>query len=761
MAEAAVHVGSTVAKRVRLQGHVQGVGFRPFVYRLARWHGVTGHVQNQLGEVEVVAAGTPAAVEAFIRGLIDEAPPLSSPRVALVEDVPLPATRAFEIIDSLAQAEARVFVPPDYFMCDDCRAELADPQDRRYAYPFINCTQCGPRYTLIEALPYDRRNTSMSAFPLCPDCESEYRDPADRRFHAEPVACARCGPQLRFEEAGRKPVDDGGAALERAVAAIRDGRIVAVKGIGGYHLVCDARNEAAVSRLRARKRRPHKPLAVMFPVAGDDGLDVARRYVRLDATEAAIAAGPMRPIVLATRNGADDLAPGVAPGLAEIGVFLPYSPLHQLLLDAVGGPIVATSGNISGEPVLTDNDEASRRLQPVADAFLQHDRPIVRPADDPVFRRIAGEARPLRIGRGCAPRELALPWRQRVPTLAVGGHMKGTVALAWDDRVVVSPHIGEMDSPRSLDVFERVADDLQSLYGVSVQRIVCDAHPGYTTHRWAHRHGADVETVWHHEAHASALVAEVGRNGDWLVFAWDGVGLGRDGTLWGGEALLGAPGRWRRFASLRPFRLPGGDRAGREPWRSAAALHWECGLEWGAAPDIDGVALAAWKHGLNCPTTSAAGRLFDAAAAVICDLPVASFEAQGPMMLEALCRARAEPVPLALREDDDGVLRADWEPLLARIDDVRETPQRRAESFHASMAHAMLAQAEAARDRHGVARIGLSGGVFQNRFLSELAMAMLTDAGFGVYLPCRLPCNDAALSYGQAAELAARERHTD
>ncbi len=761
MAELAASTGATVAKRIRLQGHVQGVGFRPFVYRLALAHHVRGHVQNQLGEVEVIAVGASAAVDAFIAGLIDEAPPLSSPRLALVETVECPPAEAFEIIDSLADAEARVFVPPDYFMCDDCRREMQDPNDRRHAYPFINCTQCGPRYTLIEDLPYDRPNTSMSGFALCPDCEAEYRDPLDRRFHAEPVACARCGPHLSFEAPGSDTAGDGAAALEQTVAAIREGRIVAVKGIGGYHLVCDARNEAAVARLRERKRRPHKPLAVMFPVAGDDGLDIARRYVDFDVCEADVAAGPMRPIVLATRNGGGDLAAGIAPGLAEIGVFLPYSPLHELLLDALGGPVVATSGNISGEPVLTDNDEASRRLRPVADAFLQHDRPIVRPADDPVYRRIAGRARPLRIGRGCAPCELVLPWRQRVPTLAVGGHMKGTVALAWGDRVVVSPHIGEMDSPRSLEVFECVAADLQSLYGVRAGRIVCDAHPGYTTHRWAQQHGAPVETVWHHEAHASAVAAECKHSGDWLVFAWDGVGLGRDGTLWGGEALLGRPGGWRRFASLRTFRLPGGDKAGREPWRSAAALHWECGLDWSGAADAEGIALMAWKHDLNCPTTSAAGRLFDAAAALICNLPKASFEAQGPMMLEALCRDRAQAVRLPLHADDDGLLRSDWQPLLARIGDRGLAPRRRAEIFHASMADTILAQADAARDSHGVSRVGLCGGVFQNRVLSEIAIGVLADAGFDVHLPCRLPCNDAALSYGQAAELAAREHHPD
>jgi hydrogenase maturation protein HypF len=448
VAEAARQPDSLCARRISLRGHVQGVGFRPFVYRLARAHGIVGHVQNRLGEVEILAVAASDVIDRFVAALIEEAPPLASPRIDKISDIEASAPGEFEIIASAADTDAQVFVPPDYFMCDDCRLELGDPANRRHAYPFINCTQCGPRYTLIEALPYDRPNTSMSGFPLCADCESEYLDPGNRRFHAEPVACPECGPQLRFEDPVAASTTGTQAALDLAVAAIREGRIVAVKGIGGYHLVCDARNEAAVARLRERKRRPAKPLAVMFPLAGKDGLDNARRYVEFDEGEAAAALGPMRPIVLAMAKADTDLAPGVAPGLGEIGVFLPYSPLHQLLLEACGGPVVATSGNISGEPVLTDNHEAERRLAPVADSFLQHDRPIVRPADDPVFRRIAGAVRPLRVGRGCAPKELALPWRQALPVLAVGGHMKGTVALGWDRRVVVSPHIGEMQSRR-------------------------------------------------------------------------------------------------------------------------------------------------------------------------------------------------------------------------------------------------------------------------------------------------------------------------
>ena len=709
-------MGGVEARRIRLRGHVQGVGFRPFVYRLAQDHGVAGHVQNQLGEVEIVAVGSPAVLDRFVADVFDRAPPLSSPALIDVAVIDVNPTDQFAIVDSSAGTGAEIFVPPDYFMCDDCRGELQDPADRRFGYPFINCTQCGPRYTLIEALPYDRPNTSMSDFPLCPECEAEYTDPGNRRFHAEPVACARCGPRLIFERPDDETVDDSEAALTSAVNAVRQGKVVAVKGIGGYHLICDARNDAAVRRLRERKCRPAKPLAVMFPVAGEDGLDFVRRFVDLDDSEASLAASPMRPIVLARRRPDGDLAPAVAPGLQEIGIFLPYSPLHQLLLDAIDGPVVATSGNISGEPVLTDNDEATRRLAGIADAFLQHNRPIVRPADDPVYRRIGGCMRPIRVGRGCAPKELTLPWQQSRPTLAVGGHMKGTVALSWGRRVIVSPHIGEMDSPRSLDVFAQVAED-----------------------------------------HASAVAAEFDRPGDWLVFAWDGVGLGRDGSLWGGEAFLGRPGAWRRFSSLRPFRLPGGDKAGREPWRSAAALLWECGHDWPSAPDPDGLARAAWQRGINCPESSAAGRLFDGAAALVCDMPVASFEAQGPMALEALCGKEAEPLGLPLIRGEDGILRSDWQALLEVLRNAGIDPTRRAEIFHASMAGAIRDQALAARQRGNVAQVGLGGGVFQNRVLAEQATRLLEGEGFDVYLPQTLPCNDAALSFGQAAESAARE----
>jgi hydrogenase maturation protein HypF len=741
--------------RITLAGHVQGVGFRPFVYRLASRHGVTGQIQNRLGEVDIIASGPAEVLRRFETDLVAKAPPLSRPVITGVEQVEARHDADFLIAASSSDAEARIFVPPDYFMCDDCRRELQDPADRRYRYPFINCTQCGPRYTLIESLPYDRENTSMASFPLCDDCEREYLDPANRRFHAEPVACPACGPQVSYAVTGAEQTLEADAALDAAIAALRDGRIVAVKGIGGYHLMCDASSVEAVAELRRRKQRPDKPLAVMFPVAGNDGLDVVRRHAILSDTELALLASPVRPIVLITRRPSSTLADNVAPALQEIGAFLPYSPLHQLLLEGFGGPLVATSGNISGEPVLSENDEAAHRLDAVADVFLHHDRPIVRPADDPVYRRIGGKMRPLRLGRGCAPAELTLPWRQPVPLLAVGGHMKGALALSWDDRVVVSPHIGEMDSPRSLAVFEQVAADLQALYGVEAETIVCDAHSGYTTHQWARRQALPLETVWHHEAHASAVAAEFDRTGQWLMFAWDGVGLGDDGTLWGGEALLGTAGDWRRVCSLRPFRLPGGERAGREPWRSAAALHWECGRQWPDCPDEHGLAEFAWRRQLNSPETSAAGRLFDAAAALICGQTHTSFEAQGPMQLESLARSPQHPVYLSLSRGRNGVLTSDWEPLLGIIADRERCPQERSEIFHASLAQVIVQQACRIRYEHDIGQVGLCGGVFQNRLLAELAIEGLTRRGFEVFLPEQLPCNDAALCYGQAAHLAA------
>jgi hydrogenase maturation protein HypF len=706
-----------------------------------------------MGAVEIVAEGGTAQLAALGRALTEQAPPIARPVIERCEPLPARGLERFEIRDSAQGGTPRIHLPPDYFTCADCLRELNDPHDRRHHYPFINCTQCGPRYTLIRALPYDRPNTTMAGFPLCPDCRREYRDPLDRRFHAEPIACPACGPGLRFTISGRAPVEETRAALAHGVTALKAGRIVAVKGIGGYHLMCDARNEAAIERLRARKPRPQKPLAVMFQT-----LEGVAREAALGPGEGAFLESPLRPILLVRKRLDATLPEAIAPGLAEIGAMLPYSPLHHLLLDAFGGALVATSGNISGEPVLTQEADVERRLETVAEACLHHDRPIRRPADDPVFRTIATHPRPLRLGRGVAPLELDLPGAALPrPVLAVGGQLKNTIALAWGSRVVVSPHLGDMDTPRSLQVFEALVGDLQALYGVPAEAVVCDAHPGYTTSRWARRCGLPVHQVLHHHAHASALAGECAEpDGDWLVFTWDGTGLGADGTIWGGETLLGRPGAWRRVASLRAFFLPGGDKAGREPWRSAAALCWELGQGWADCPDGSGIARRAWERRLNCPQSTAVGRVFDAAAAFTLGIHTTSHEGQGPMHLEALDAGGGEALALPLGRDREGLWRVDWAPLVARLRDADLTPARRAADLHATLARSILDQAVAFRERHGVEHVGLTGGVFQNRSLSERAAGLLQARGFQVALSQGVPCNDGGISFGQVIEYAAR-----
>lgn len=738
------------ARRIVLTGRVQGVGFRPFVHRLAGRFDLAGRVWNGAGKVTIHVEGAAERLAGFERALTEEAPPLARPRIEAIEDVAIQGADGFRIEASAPGEAPEVHLPPDLFCCEECLAELGSPVERRYRYPFTNCTQCGPRYTIISALPYDRANTSMAGFALCPDCRSEYENPEDRRFHAEPLACPACGPQLSFSGWGHG-LAEGEAALAAAIRVLRDGGIVAVKGIGGYHLTCDAGNDDAVRRLRERKHRPHKPLAVMFPASGAVGLEIVRRHAILGEREARALLDPMRPIVLARRKEESTLSEAIAPGLREIGVFLPYSPLHHLLLADFGGPIVATSGNISGEPVLTDQSDARSRLGKIADAFLDHDRPILRPADDPVMRIIGGRARPIRAGRGMAPVEFELPAAFAEPVLAVGGHMKGAVALGWGNRAVLSPHIGELDSPRSLKVFEQVLADLQALYRVEARRIVCDLHPDYASTRWALAQGLPVTRVQHHAAHASALAGEHPAAKRWLVLAWDGVGLGPDGKLWGGEVLAGQPGSWQRVGSIRPFRLTGGNKAGREPWRSAAALMWQAGRDF--HPGVAGANLArqAWEKGIGTADTTSVGRLFDAAASMVLGLHAASHEGQGPMMLESAAVSTGEWVelPIVSRE---GISCLDWEPLLAMLADETVAPSLRAGIFHESLARGAVAQILTLRQSEPFDAVGLAGGVFQNRLLAERIIALLESPDIPVHIPCAAPANDGGLAFGQLVE---------
>jgi hydrogenase maturation protein HypF len=472
-----------------------------------------------------------------------------------------------------------------------------------------------------------------------------------------------------------------------------------------------------------------------------------------DAVALAWLRSPLRPIVLVAKSPASVLAPSIAPGLGEIGLMLSYSPLHHLLVTDFGGPLIATSANISGEPVLTDAESVENRLGAVADAFLHHNRPIRRPADDSVFRMMGGIPRPLRLGRGLAPVELRLKTPVKRPTLALGADLKNTIALAIEDRVLVSPHLGDLGAPRSLDVFAQVIEDLCRLYAVSPERIVCDAHPGYFSSRWARRRGIEIQRVFHHPAHASALFGEFSLEQPILVFTWDGVGFGEDGTLWGGEALLGMPGQWRRVASLRPFRLIGGDQANRDPWRCALAMCWEAGLDWPDGPAESGLARMAWERGINCPVTSSAGRWFDAAAALIGVVQTQSHEGEAAMALESRSKISEEFVEMPLYVEE-GIWRADGSPLLPRLMDEERTIEERAAGFHASLARVILRQAERVRQAHGIRQIGFAGGVFQNRILTEQAMQLLSEASFEVLLPERLPVNDAAISFGQIVESA-------
>jgi hydrogenase maturation protein HypF len=754
---AAIGIAASAARRWRIGGRVQGVGFRPFVHRLAHLFELSGWVRNSGGEVEIHAQGTVARLDAFGAALAARAPP-----AALVGSIEARSAASessvgvgFHILTSVADAPQGARVPPDLFTCDDCLAELRDPTARRHRYPFINCTQCGPRYTLILKLPYDRPNTTLRGFTLCRECAAEYGDPFDRRFHAQPLACAACGPVLHWRETGRE-VADNALALNAALAALRAGRIVAVRGVGGYHLLCDAADEHAVARLRKRKGRPAKPLAIMVPWRGHDGLDYARMLAQVSPLHAAALRDSARPIVLTPRRETTMLAPAVAPGLADLALMMPYSPLHHLLLDDFGAALVATSGNVSGEPVFTDPADIQSRLCAVADGFLHHDRPIARPADDPVIRVVAGVARPLRLGRGTAPLELLMPRRVDAPTLAVGAYMKTTVALAWEDRAVVSPHIGDLVSPRGREVFAQIVNDLQELYGVRAERVAHDAHPDFPNTRWARESGLPTHGVWHHHAHAAAAYGEYPSDAPLLCFTWDGVGLGPDRSLWGGEALLGRPGAWRRVASFRPFRLPGGERASREPWRSALSLCWESGEHWPKGEQFAGVRLRrAFDGGILCPSTTSVGRMFDAAAAMLEICSVASYDGEAPMRLEALCEGAVAALPLTLAQDAAGIWRSDWAPLVPALLDARRSAAARASLFHASLAQALCDQAVAVRNQTGVARVALSGGVFQNGILTERAKMLLAEAGFEVLIPQRLPVNDAAISFGQLVEAAA------
>jgi len=740
------------AQRWDIGGCVQGVGYRPYIYRLALSFKLTGWVRNNAGAVEIHAEGDAECLDAFAEALFSSPPPTARAHLLARRPAPLESRTAFDILSSEMDGERHLNLPLDLASCEECVAELHDPEARRHRYPFINCTQCGPRYTIVRDLPYDRGNTTLSEFSLCSTCALEYASPDDRRFHAQPLACADCGPSIYWQACGDEIVREA-RALEAAVQALRAGQIIAVRGVGGYHLLCDARCEGAVLRLRQRKGRPAKPFALMVPWGGEDGLEQVRLLGGISPSEAASLLDASRPIVLLSPHSPATICPSVSCGLPNIGVMLPYSPLHHLLLEDFGAPVVATSGNVRGEPVFTDIGDAQARLAPIADGFLHHNRPIARPAEDPVIRMIAGIARPLRMGRGTAPFELELDHRIDVPILAVGAYQKSTIALASGNRVMISPHLGDQSTPRGRAVFAQTIRDFQRLYRITAERVVHDAHPHFPSTRWAMEGHLPTTAVWHHHAHASAVAGEYRIEAPMVCFTWDGVGLGPDLTLWGGEALLGAPGSWRRVGSFLPFKLPGGERAARQPWRSGLSLCWHTGITWPKGELRGGALLRhAFDHDLNSPPTTSVGRLFDAVAALTDVCMESSFEGEAPLRLEALCASHEEPIAMPLARDGLGIWRSDWRPLLASMLDSNQTQSVRAAQFHSSLAHTLLAQALAIRNETQANCVGLAGGVFQNRILTEYALQLLERAGFEVLIPRALPLNDAAISFGQLIE---------
>jgi hydrogenase maturation protein HypF len=767
MSGSAVAPPPVVRHRLTVSGSVQGVGFRPFVFRLARSLGLVGLVGNDAGGAFVEVEGAPAAVAAFEARLTAEAPPLA--RIAAVRAVPLaPRGEAgFAIVASVVAPGTRTLVPPDTATCDACLAELDDPADRRYRHPFITCTDCGPRFTVIRALPYDRPATTMAGFPLCPACDVEYRDPRDRRYHAQPIACPDCGPRLTFHgRAGERHGTDAAIAAVHAVWAT--GGIVAVKGIGGYHLTCDAASVPAVALLRERKGRGGKPFAVMVR-----DLATARTLAALDAAEERALASPARPIVLVRRAADAAVAALVAPDSADLGIVLAYSGLHHLLLSpvptaSVAPPrvIVATSGNRAAEPICVDDADARERLGDLADAFLVHDRPIHVPCDDSVVRVLDGSERPVRRSRGYAPLPVALPVAV-APVLAVGGELKNTFCVAVGDHAWLGQHVGDLGNLETLAAFERGVEQFQAMYRVDPAVIATDAHPRYLTRRWAlaQRGTRPVVEVQHHHAHVASLLAEHGLDGTVPVvgIALDGTGYGTalDGgaAIWGGEVLVADYDRFERVGHLAELPLPGGDAAVENPCRTALAYLAACGIALdddlapvGAADVVERRVIARQVEiGTGVVATTSMGRLFDAVASLLDVRHRVTYEAEAAMALEALAATAAASWPLAFAIGADGVI--DPAPLLrdlAAATRAGSDPGRLALGFHEAVATAFAAVAARAAADAGVDTVGLTGGVFGNALLSRCCRAGLAAAGLMVLEHRLVPANDGGLALGQA-----------
>ena len=765
---------------MRVSGTVQGVGFRPYVHRLASASGLAGFVRNDAAGVLVEVEGPAGAVESFLGRLAREAPPLARIEQLAHEDIEPRAERGFVIERSPHGGVVEVPVTPDGATCRECLAELFDPADRRYRYPFVNCTNCGPRFTIVRGIPYDRPQTTMAGFTMCRRCEAEYRDPGDRRFHAQPNACPDCGPSVALLAGDGRPAPPGhdGDPVLAAARALAEGGIVAIKGIGGVHLACDATSEPAVRALRARKHREERPFALMAADA-----DAAGRLAEVGTLERGLLESAERPIVLLPRRARAAVAASVAPGLPELGLMLPYSPLHHLLLHDLlelgcEGTLVMTSGNASDEPIAYRDEEIVERLGGIADLILTHDRPIETRTDDSVLRTVsaAGTRRVLfvRRSRGYVPAGIALPEPPEQPILACGAQLKSTFCLARGGRAIVSHHIGDLENEQTLRSFREGIEHFERLLEIEPEIVAHDLHPEYLSTKYAlDLDGVELVGVQHHHAHLAACLAEHGESAAHAVGAiFDGTGYGSDGTVWGGELLAGDVGGFRRVGMLRPVRLPGGAAAIREPWRMACAWLAAAAEEVADVPvpaAVAGhVAPQRWRQvahlarsGLSSPATSSMGRLFDAVAALCGVRAHVSYEGQAAIELEAACDPHERGrYPIDVHEDVDALVIDPRETIRCVAADAERGAAvgRIAAMFHAAVTQATVSACTLAAERERTELVVLSGGVFLNRRLLEGAAAGLSAAGLRVLFPERLPIGDGGISYGQTAVAARRVR---
>jgi hydrogenase maturation protein HypF len=750
--------------KVTVHGAVQGVGFRPFVYRLATQLHLSGWVLNSSQGVFIEVEGRLDFLQIFLTKLEKEKPPLAIIQSLEYSFLDPAGYGGFEIRYSDQTGPKTALILPDIAICSDCLREMFDPTNRRYRYPFTNCTNCGPRFSIIEELPYDRPNTSMRRFKQCAGCEAEYHDPLDRRFHAQPNACPRCGPHLELWNEHRKVLAREDAALLKAADLIGQGKILALKGIGGFQLVCAAQDEDVVVQLRERKRRERKPFALMYPT-----LDQVKRDCLVSSLEERLLGSPESPIVLLTRQPGDSaIAASVAPGNRCFGVMLPYTPLHHLLLGELGYPVIATSGNLANEPISIDESDASDRLKGIADFFLVHNRPIVRHVDDSIARVVCNREMVLRRARGYAP----LPVRMKEPLpsiLAVGAHLKNTVALSVGRDVFISQHIGDLETAMALAAFKRTVVDLPRLYDGQPELVACDLHPDYLSSKYAAGAHPTVERVQHHWAHVLACMAENELEPPVLGVSWDGTGYGTDGTIWGGEFLLAVEDSFQRVAHFRQFRLPGGEMAVREPRRTALAILHQIWGENGfqdrsLAPVAEfsktelGLIRQMLVKGFNAPITTSAGRLFDAVAALVGLCQQVSFEGQAAMELESAIEPGVTVFyPFELGNGVPQVI--DWAPMIGEIlIDLRQGTSIGIISvkFHNTLAEIIVAIGQ----QIVTPKVVLTGGCFQNRYLLEQAVLRLSQAGFKVYWHQRVPPNDGGVALGQVVAAARKSRRT-